>query len=109
LNFESPGAFFDRLTERRWAWETDLQGQGEMAARELARRAGSDLKRVHEGVRVLIERGMVDAMTLVASCVELPMCTSTCVSSAKKRRCGPGAGLSWAGPSGMRQPPSRHG
>ncbi len=31
LNFESPGAFFGRLTERRWALVTALQGQGAMA------------------------------------------------------------------------------
>ena len=42
LNFESPGAFFGRLTERRWALVTALQGQGAMAERELARRAGRD-------------------------------------------------------------------
>ena len=38
LNFESPGAFFGRLTDRRWALLTPLLGQGAMAVRELARR-----------------------------------------------------------------------
>ena len=60
LNFESPGAFFGRLTERRWALVTALQGQGTMAVRELARRAGSDIKRVHEDVQVLTELGLVE-------------------------------------------------
>ena len=40
LNFESPGAFFGRLTERSWALVTALLGQGALAVRELARRAG---------------------------------------------------------------------
>jgi hypothetical protein len=31
LNFESPGAFFGRLTERRWALVTALLGQGALA------------------------------------------------------------------------------
>lgn len=38
LNFESPGVFFGRLTERRWALVAALQGQGAMAVRELALR-----------------------------------------------------------------------
>ncbi len=38
LNFESPGAFFGRMTERRWALVRALQGQGEISLRELAPR-----------------------------------------------------------------------
>lgn len=60
LNFESPGAFFGRLTERRWALVTALQGQGAMAVRELARRSGRDVKRVHEDVQVLTGLGLVE-------------------------------------------------
>ena len=60
LNFESPGVFFGRPTERRWALVTALQGQDAMAARELARGAGSDVKRVHEDVQVLAELGLVE-------------------------------------------------
>jgi predicted transcriptional regulator len=60
LNFESPGAFFGRLTERRWALVTALLGQGAMAVRELARLVGRDVKRVHEDVQVLAELGLVD-------------------------------------------------
>ena len=43
LNFETPGAFFGRLTERRWALVTALLGQGTLAVRELARRVGRDV------------------------------------------------------------------
>jgi predicted transcriptional regulator len=64
LNFESAGIFFGRLTEKRWAMVQTLQGQGEMALRELARRVGRDVKRVHEDVQV--------------SSAHLPPCTSTC-------------------------------
>lgn len=60
LNFESPGVFFSRLSEKRWALVNALQGQGEMAIRELARRVGRDVKRVHEDVQVLTELGLVE-------------------------------------------------
>lgn len=60
LNFESPGAFFSRLSEKRWALVRALQGQGELAVRELARRVGRDVKRVHEDVQVLAELGLVE-------------------------------------------------
>lgn len=60
LNFESPGAFFGRLTERRWALVHALQGQGELGVRELARRVGRDVKRVHEDVEALADLGLVE-------------------------------------------------
>jgi len=60
LNFESPGVFFGRLTERRWALVRALQGQGEIALRELARRVERDVKRVHEDVQELVELGLVE-------------------------------------------------
>jgi predicted transcriptional regulator len=60
LNFESPAAFFGRLTERRWAIVRALQGQGELALRELARRMERDVKRVHEDVTALVELGLLE-------------------------------------------------
>jgi predicted transcriptional regulator len=60
LNFESPAALFGRLTEKRWAIVSALQGQGELAVRELARRVGRDVKRVHEDIQVLAELGLVE-------------------------------------------------
>ena len=60
LNFESPGAFFGRMTERRWALVRALQGQGEISLRELARRVERDMKRVHEDVQELLELGLVE-------------------------------------------------
>lgn len=60
LNFESPGAFFGRLTARRWALVNVLQGAGEVAVRELARRVGRDVKRVHEDASVLVDLGLLE-------------------------------------------------
>lgn len=60
LNFESPGVFFGRMTERRWTIVRALQGQGEIALRELARRVERDVKRVHDDVQELIELGLVE-------------------------------------------------
>ncbi len=60
LNFESAGAFFSRLTERRWNLVRALQGQGVLGVRELARRVERDVKRVHEDVQVLVELGLIE-------------------------------------------------
>lgn len=62
LNFESPGAFFGRLTERRWALVNALQAQGvgPLGVRELARAVGRDVKRVHEDIQVLADLGLVE-------------------------------------------------
>jgi predicted transcriptional regulator len=60
LNFESPGAFFGRMTERRWALVRALQGRGEISVRELARRVERDVKRVHEDVQALLALGLVE-------------------------------------------------
>jgi len=60
LNFESAGAFFGRMTERRWDLVRALQGQGEISLRELARRVERDVKRVHEDVQDLIELGLIE-------------------------------------------------
>jgi predicted transcriptional regulator len=60
LNFESPAAFFGQLTERRWAMVHALQGAGEVPVRELARRVGRDVKRVHEDAGVLVSLGLIE-------------------------------------------------
>lgn len=60
LNFDSPAAFFSRLTERRWALINALQGAGELPVRELARRVGRDVKRVHEDASALVDLGLVE-------------------------------------------------
>ncbi|WP_020503865.1 HVO_A0114 family putative DNA-binding protein [Lamprocystis purpurea] len=60
LHFDTPGAFFSKLTERRWALLRLLQGTEEMSERELARRAARDVKRVHEDVAALADLGLVE-------------------------------------------------
>ncbi len=60
LNFETAGSFFGRLTERRWVLVHALQGQGPMPVRELARRVGRDVRRVHDDVEALAELGLVE-------------------------------------------------
>lgn len=60
LNFDSPAAFFSHLTERRWVLINALQGAGELPVRELARRVGRDVKRVHEDASVLVDLGLVE-------------------------------------------------
>ncbi len=60
LNFQSPGAFFSRLSERRWTIINTLQQVGAMGVRELARQVGRDVKRVHKDVQTLLELGLIE-------------------------------------------------
>lgn len=60
LNFETPGQFFGRLTEKRWELVRAAQGKGELAVRELARAVGRDVKRVHDDVVILAELGLLE-------------------------------------------------
>lgn len=60
LNFESAAAFFGKLTEKRWTLLRALQGQGEVAVRELARQVARDVKRVHGDLKVLSELGLIE-------------------------------------------------
>jgi predicted transcriptional regulator len=60
LNFDSPAAFFGQLTERRWALIHTLQAAGELPVRELARRVGRDVKRVHEDAGALVKLGIFE-------------------------------------------------
>lgn len=69
LNFETPGAFFGQLTERRWAIVHVLQQDGgTVGVRELARRLGRDVKRVHEDASVLVNLGLVERNETGALC-----------------------------------------
>jgi predicted transcriptional regulator len=60
LNFQSPGIFFSRLTERRWDIINALQTRKTMGVRELARYVGRDVKRVHEDTKILVELGLIE-------------------------------------------------
>lgn len=60
LNFEEPELFLTRLTALRWALVRALIGEGELPLRELARRVGRDVKRVHGDIAALTEMGLVE-------------------------------------------------
>lgn len=61
LNFETPAAFFGRLTARRWAIVHALQQDGgTVGVRELARRLERDVKRVHEDAAELVALGLIE-------------------------------------------------
>lgn len=61
LNFETPGAFFGKLTERRWSIIHALQADGgDVGVRELARRLDRDPSRVHADAAALFELGLVE-------------------------------------------------
>lgn len=60
LTFESVEGLHRTLTPNRWALVRTLQAEGPLAVRELARRLGRDVKRVHEDVAKLKELGLVE-------------------------------------------------
>ena len=63
LNFESPDVFLGRLTALRWSLVRQIMSAGDVSIRELARRAGRDVRRVHDDVRVLAELGLIERTT----------------------------------------------
>ena len=60
INFESPAAFFSKLSDKRWQLVNALQGAGEVGVRELSRRVGRDVKRVHEDAAALVDLGLFE-------------------------------------------------
>lgn len=60
LNFTSPSLFFGKLTEKRWELVQALQKNGMAGVRELARRVGRDVRRVHDDVAALLELGVIE-------------------------------------------------
>lgn len=60
INFESPGAFFSQLTERRWQMIRVVMGGATVGVRELARRLERDVKRVHEDAQALVALGLLE-------------------------------------------------
>ncbi|MHB1321376.1 MAG: HVO_A0114 family putative DNA-binding protein [Acidithiobacillus ferrivorans] len=63
LNFESPDVFLGRLTALRWSLVRQIMSAGEISIRELARRVGRDVRRVHDDVLVLAELGLIERTT----------------------------------------------
>jgi len=60
LNFESADLLLGKLTVLRWALVRELLGAGEVPIRELARRVGRDVKRVHDDIVILAELGLLE-------------------------------------------------
>jgi predicted transcriptional regulator len=68
LAFETPAAFFGRLTERRWELVRMMQGKGAMSSRAIAGLVGRDLKRVHEDVTDLLALGLLERTDAGVEC-----------------------------------------
>jgi len=60
MNYAVPSMFFGRLTAHRWDIVACLLGQGTVGVRELARRLGREVKRVHEDTKVLVDLGLLE-------------------------------------------------
>ena len=60
LSFATPELFFSKLTDKRWKIVNALQGAGEVGVRELARRVGRDVRRVHDDAAALVELGFIE-------------------------------------------------
>ena len=60
LSFVSPGLLLKNLTANRWELIELMLGAGELSAREVARRAGRDVRRVHDDLKVLESLGLIE-------------------------------------------------
>ena len=60
LAFESPGSFFEVFNARRWDIVVKLQTSGKTSIRALAKEVGRDMRRVHDDVKFLISRGIIE-------------------------------------------------
>jgi predicted transcriptional regulator len=60
ISFDSVELLWKVLTVKRWEIIRVMTGQGEMSIREIARRAGRDVKAVHSDVQALLNAGVLD-------------------------------------------------
>ena len=60
LVFADPALFFGKLTANRWALVQLLQAQGPAGVREVARRAGRDVRRMHDDIQALLALGLLE-------------------------------------------------
>jgi predicted transcriptional regulator len=60
ITFDTPEALFGTFTQMRIQIVREMTGSGPMSIRELARRVGRDVKRVHEDVHALLNVGVLD-------------------------------------------------
>jgi predicted transcriptional regulator len=59
ISFETPALLFKVLTQKRWELLSVMTGAGPMTLREVARRAGRDVKAVHGDVHALLNAGIL--------------------------------------------------
>lgn len=60
LSFSSPELFLGRLTPKRLALLSGIQGQAPLSIRQIARLLGRDVRRVHDDIQVLLELGLIE-------------------------------------------------
>ena len=60
ISFATPELLWKVLTAKRWGLLKAMAGQGPLPIREVARRAGRDVKAVHGDVHALIDAGLLD-------------------------------------------------
>jgi len=58
--FPSEDLLWKTLTPKRWALLKIMAGQGALAIREVARRAGRDVRAVHSDIHALLKYGVLD-------------------------------------------------
>ena len=59
ISFASPELLFKLLTAKRWELIRAATGAGPLSIREMARRAGRDVKAVHSDVQALLKAGIL--------------------------------------------------
>jgi len=59
ISFATPELLWQVLTAKRWELLQALTGQAPMSLREVARRAGRDIKAVHGDVHALLKAGVL--------------------------------------------------
>ena len=60
ISFASEDLLWKTLTPKRWALLKIMAGQGALAIREVARRAGRDVRAVHSDIQTLLRSGILD-------------------------------------------------
>ncbi|MBS0614795.1 MAG: transcriptional regulator [Proteobacteria bacterium] len=60
ISFASEDLLWRTLTPKRWALLKLMAGQGALAIREVARRAGRDVRAVHSDIHVLLKVGVLN-------------------------------------------------
>jgi predicted transcriptional regulator len=60
ISFASEDLLWKTLTPKRWALLKVMAGHGALAIREVARRAGRDVRAVHSDIHVLLKYGILD-------------------------------------------------